>query len=787
MKDIRIHTSLLGILGCSAVLWTTPAISQDVAEEQETSRRQIEEITVTAERRETSLQETPIAISAFSENDIERSDLDSLQNIQTQVPGLVYAETQSYAQVTIRGVGLELPFASGEPGVALNVDGVYLPRSATSSAMQSDLERIEVLRGPQGTLYGRNSTGGTVNFWTKTPNGETEGDLSLLAGDENRLRVRGGVSFPIIGETLSARVSFATEEHDGYRTNLFTGDQTDGIDHKSIRAVVRWVPSDDLEMLFRYSYSRDDNGGPSFSYGTEVLPANSPASYGGTLPLSSTEFYNDFPADAQRRNEMSSLTINYDLPLFGGSTLKSITAYQTFEWEFEGDLDGTDIPYVEARDMEEADSWTQEITLSGATEKLQWVIGGFYFTDRADSSFYRNYRVPESYGPNFPEIGFFYEQDIDAWAVFTQGTYSLTDRLRLTLGARYTNEKKDFTNNLYFHTAAVHVPALPTFDSLFGARQEIPTTGPFAGQYPAEPGGVLYNGGGIDNNQAGFTCLNLRHDGEWNDTTAKVGLDFDVADDFLFYASVSTGFKAGGGNVGGCGDQFDPEDILAYEMGFKSEWFDNRLQVNLAGFYYDYQDYQAVIYLANIGGETRNASDAEVYGAELEFVAVPFEGLQIRGGGSLQSAEFGDFLTDDALCDPAVANCVDLNLKGNHLPRSPEKSFFVNAEYQRPVGDWGTMALRYEYSWTDEYYFTPFNRDFVKQDSYSISNVRLILGTAGGRFEGSLGDSELHFFVNNLTDEDELLGGVIEVAGVGGTWNQWLDPRTYGVELRVRF
>ena len=376
MKHIRIRTSILGILGCSAVLWTTQAVSQDVAEEQKTSRSTIEVITVTAERRETNLQETPIAISAFSTEEIERSDLDSLQNIQFQVPGLVYAETSSYAQVTVRGVGLELPFASGEPGVAFNVDGVYLPRSATSSAIQSDLERIEVLRGPQGTLYGRNSTGGAVNIWTKTPNGETEGDLSLLAGNENRLRVRGAVSFPINGETLSARVSFASDEHDGYRSNLFTGEQTDGEDHDSVRTVVHWVPSDDLEMLFRYSYSRDDNDGPAFSYGTEVLPASSPASFGGTLPLSSTEFYNDFPADAQRRVELSSLTINYDLPLFGGSALKSITAYQTFEWTFEGDLDGTDIPYVEARDMEEADSWSQELTLLHREAGLghRWVL-----------------------------------------------------------------------------------------------------------------------------------------------------------------------------------------------------------------------------------------------------------------------------------------------------------------------------------------------------------------------------------------------------------------------------
>ena len=276
----RVAAAIMGVLVSGA--GTAADSTAAGADKEKTSlaqRTYVEEIVVTAERREMSLQRTPLAVSAFSADEILRSDLTSLENIQFQVPGLQYAEQESYSFATLRGVGIEFGTSAGESGIAFNLDGVYMPRSSTSSAILSDLERIEVLRGPQGTLYGRNTPGGAINIWTKVPLGETEGDLSVLFGYENRLRVRGGVSFPI-GEQLAARVSFASDAHDGYRKNLTNGKQVDDRDHESVRGVLRWTPTDDVEMLLRYSYSRDDNGGPVFQYGTVVIPELSPFQFG---------------------------------------------------------------------------------------------------------------------------------------------------------------------------------------------------------------------------------------------------------------------------------------------------------------------------------------------------------------------------------------------------------------------------------------------------------------------------------------------------------------------------
>ena len=778
MRFLRIAFSAVLILGGLSVV-PAPAVGQEAeSEAQESQRYGIEEIVVTAERREKSVQDTPIAISAFSAAEIGRSDLDAIENIQFQVPGLVYAEVESYSQVTLRGVGLEVLATAGEPGVAFNIDGVYLPRSTTSNVILSDLERIEILRGPQGTLYGRNTAGGAINLWTKVPSGEYEGDISVLFGNENRFRTRAAISFPI-GEQLSARVGFASDEHDGYRRNEFAGGgaqhggactiancrvkrEIDERDHDSFRGVLRWVPTDDAEVLWRYAYSRDHNGGPSFQYGTEIIPALAPSFFGGISGDRGSNFQNDFPSKIVRRTQSFSQTISLDLslPWLGDTTLKSVTAYQKFYWRYHADNDGTDIAFLNALDTEETKTWSQELTLSSAGDgPLEWVGGLFYFSDRADSGrFDRPFENPETYvNPILPEnLGFNLNQKIEAWAAFAQGSYHVTDRLRLTVGARFTREEKDFKNHIDFTLTDVQ-------GGFFGI-----------------PGGTLL-----------VSCPGVEHDNDWSKWTPKFGIDYSATDDILLFASISRGFKAGGANGFACGEQFDQEDLWAYEVGVKSQWFNNRLQVNLAGFYYDYEDFQALIF-TEAASRLENASDADVWGAELEFVVVPFEGFQLKGGGSLQKAAFDDFPTVDQMCQPGVpenlnAGCSRARqLKGNDLPRAPRKSWFVNAEYERPIGDWGTGALRYEFSWTDKYYFTPFNNFYTQQTAFSLSNVRFIYGTSGGRLEDRLGDMELHLYINNWGNKD-YLGSEIEVTLTGGTLAQWQNPRNYGVELRYRF
>ncbi len=711
-------------------------------------RTEIEQITITAQRREENLQSAPIAVSAFSAYDVERSDLDGLESVALQVPSLVFASTLSSVQITMRGVGVEITTIAGEPGVSLNVDGVYRPRLPTSSALYADLERIEVLRGPQGTLYGRNATGGTVNLWSKTPSGETEGNFSVLYGNSNRLRTRGGVSFPILGETLSARVSFSNDQHDGYRTNRTRGTDLDERDANSARGVLRWTPSEDLDVIFRADWSRHRDGGPVPTILDQVFTVG-PLTQGGNTGDNPRKARLDAKVSNILRSKLFSNTVTWDLhdlPLLGEATLKSLTSYQRNEWVREADNDATDLVILFMDLKEQSKVWSQELTLSSAGDtRLEWVFGAYYYSDRG----YHNSFFPSTFAlTGFSALGFGFDQDTEAWAGFAQFTYNVTDRLRATVGARYTREEKDFKHTLFLD---------------------------FPGPFRAT------------------LCEGLESDREWKKWTPKFGLDYNLTDNMMVYASMSRGFKAGGANplnfgcAAGIVDTYDQEDLWAYELGLKSEWFDNRLQLNLVGFFYDYGDFQANKFSA-AGAEIENASDAEVLGLEVEFIAIPIEGLEIDGYFSILDNEFEDFISDDPLCVPALRpdGCVvQRNLKGNNLPRAPEKSFHVGAQYTLPV-DPGSVTFRYEFTWSDNYYFSAFNNPLAEQNEFSMSQARIIFATAGGRLEDRWGDLELHFFMNNWGDKDYLTLAA-ECALCSGVQKHYGDPRNFGVELRYRF
>ncbi len=721
---------------------------------------QIEEIVVTAQRREENLQKIPVAISAFSEADLARSDLNSLAKLQFQVPGMIFASSSSNAQVTLRGVGVELPTLAGESGIALNIDGIYQSRNYVSSGIYDDLERVEVLRGPQGTLYGRNTTGGAMNLWTKTPPEETEAELAVLLGDNDRIRTRGAVGGSI-NEQLGIRLSYATDQDDGVRRNIYDGDKIDATDHGSVRGALRYTPTEDLEILLRADWARDRDGGPVFAYGTQVLPFGPLVPFGASPPDDAQHLSVDRPTSDARRvwGVSSMMTMElHELPMIGDATLKSITSYRRSEWDREDDTDGADIDWFFIDLKEISKVWSQELTLSSAGDgRLEWVVGAYYFKDRAHAIYDDELNVFGGIGQGilagggtpFDVLGaglldsltFDFGQDTEAWALFGQATYHVTDRLRATAGVRYSDEDKDFKQML-----SLGIPGLETVP---GFGHDI------------------------------FLCQGLESDDDWSRWTPKFAVDYDVTDDVMAYASASRGFKAGGMNPAGCLDDYDQEVLWAYEVGVKSQWFGNRLRLNLVGFFYDYEDFQANVFVAN-ASVIENAADAEVLGFEAELQALPFEGLQLTAGLSIQNAEFEDYISDDPFTG------VPRDLEGNQLPRAPDQSFFIGAEYTLPVSDLGTASLSYEFAWTDDYHFTSFNESFSQQSSYSLSNARLVFATAGGRLEDRFGDWEVHLFVNNVGDKDHV-SVVVDAATFSGSSAQYAEPRRYGLELRYRF
>lgn len=771
------------------------------------SAAEIEEIIVTAEKRESALQETPVAISAVTRDTIEKQNIIDLAQVQFIAPGLVFNEIADMAQITMRGIGVDISEMQAEPGVALHADGVYRGGLTSSRSLLFDLERIEVLRGPQGTLYGRNSTGGSINVISRLPGDEYGYDVGLLYGDYNRVRIDLSGDAPV-SDRLKLRGAFAYDNRtDGYVDNDFTGNDEWDQEAAFFKGAAVFTPTENLEGILRFEYTStlttgspaittDDHpvppfllsvrnpGGvltiPGFPLFTLVCGAQSCADALG-LNLSPPGVGSDDPFDIfsdgkttyDRNAWGTSLTLTWDLN--DDISLRSITSY----FEIEQDAlvtnnDGVDITYLTDDFNQKNEEISQEFTLSGRTGDFDWIGGVYFYRSEIEEvflftlpalqptfealfgilssfdpatglpngaplppgtlAFFGN-RLDGSMAP-FPFLDFSVDQELTSVAAYGQTTYHVNERLRATAGLRWTRDKKDVTQS-------------------------------------------------VVNNLGGDFCLGLGLNKEFKEVTGKVGLDADVGEDSLVYFTFSRGFKAGGLNTGTCGNTFDPEIILAYEIGAKSRFFDNTLQVNAAAFYNDYQDLQARLFINN-ASIVQNAADARTFGVEVEALWLASERFRLDGALSYLNAEFDDFVSTDPLnpqvgfnCNPVTLLDCQQQLKGNKLLRAPEFKVSASAEYDIPADRAGLFTLRAEYAYTDEVYHTVFNNDFAKQDGFSLVNLRLIW-TPSGDLNQRL---RVIGFVENVGDIEY---AVIHApnATTGGTLSQFGPPRTWGIQMR---
>jgi len=772
-----------GVLALSISVW--PAVPLHAAE--------IEEIVVTAEKRESALQDTPIAITAVTRDTLEVRGIDDFAQLQFAAPALVFAEIADMAQITMRGIGVDISTMDAEPGVALYSDGVYRGGLTSSSSLLFDLERIEVLRGPQGTLYGRNSTGGSLNVISRLPGEEAGFDAAFLYGDYDRTRVELSGDAPLVPGKLSVRGAFAYDAHDGYTDNEFTGREEDDADSKFGKVAAVWNASDTVAVTLRGEYTDSKIGGPPFIVTDDhpvpplLLSSGNP---GGILSIPGTvcgpqscadllglslsppgvgsddprNIYSDGDTEFNRESWGVSATIDWDIS--EQVALKSITSY--FHIDHKGDQvnnDGVDIAYLEDRFKQKNEEWSQEFTLSGSTGKLDWIGGAYYYHSDINEAFRFDLPALQSTfealfgllgggGPlppgslaffgnrldntpsAIPFLDFQLIQELQSVAVYGQGTWHFSDRVRGTAGIRWTRDEKDVTQT-------------------------------------------------VVNNIGGDFCRDVDLDNDWSEVTGKVGLDVDVGQNSLVYAAVSTGFKAGGFNGGQCNNPYDPEKLTAYEIGSKSRFLDNTLQLNLSAFYYNYKDLQARLFINN-ASIVQNAADAKSYGFEAEWLWLVGADFRIDGSLSLLSAEFKDFLSTDPLnpqigmdCNPVTGlDCLQ-DLSGNDLLRAPATKVSMTAEYDLRLGGAGTLTVRGEYAFTDKMYHTVFNNDFARQDSYSLWNARLIWTPP----EGTLAGVRVIAFMENIGDEDYVMIHAPN-ATTGGTLTQYGPPRTWGLQVR---
>jgi iron complex outermembrane receptor protein len=732
------------ILGSISAVLTAVLVGSTAtaAETIEPPSKVIEEIVVTAQKREGSLRKTPIAITAVTAEMIEKLDVSDINALAKLAPSLTYNHAYAGLQLYIRGVGQDAPTVGNSPGVAVYVDGVYHGHQFANAATAVDTERFEVVRGPQGTLYGRNSTGGNINITSAKPHFDSELKIAVTAGSDSLQKYAVTGNLPIKEDLIAIRGTVASQDRDGYRKNLFDGSDIDGFDSTAAKLAVLVTPSADLEILFSADYQKDKGDSRPATYVQKVPGSGlSPLDFGGKTGGSErTDVYHDVEDDQDTELKGISATVTWQL---GNKTLKSITSYRESERSGFADADGTDLAFTTNTNFTDTEEFSQEFNLlgSGMDERLEWIVGVNYYADDASSSALFHLPIFALFFPDLPpaetldgtltSIPFLHSsqaEELRSVGVFAQGTYDLSDQTRLTLGYRYTSEEKDVKVSV---VSNITPPA--------------------------------------------SHCIDAKGSEDWSPSTFKIGLDHDFSDGNMMYASLSRGFKAGGFNVAACGgNPFDEEVIDAFELGYKGVFLDGQLSLFLAAYYYDYSDMQVRSFTPDLSVEFQNAAEAEIYGVEAEFVLQPSVNWRIDGGLNWQSAEYEKGMLDDSM----VAGINPTDITGNQLLRAPDLKANLGIQYTHWLVSGGSLEARYGVSYSDDYYVDAHENSFARIEERTLQNIRVTWTSAAGT-------TFVQLFGNNLSDEEDL-EWLLNAPAAGGTVGMWAAPRTYGIRFGYR-
>lgn len=572
----------LALLGGAGTVTMQTAIAQTPSDEAAVGS--LEEVIVTAEKRSASEQKTPISMTVFSQEALQSNGVGSLDDLTSIAPSVSFGRASNASIVTIRGVSSRDTTEIGDPAVAVSIDGAYFQRAIGMSDATFDLERVEVLRGPQGTLYGRNATGGAINFITAKPTQEFGGYASVTLGNYDLVSTEAALNLPL-ADRAQLRASFFTRSHDGYRNNA-PGSNGDDADSKAARVHLMLEPTDQLTALLTLEWVKLGGVGPAvygtpltFDEGGNVLHTRQPLPPNAeTWPLSSPPNRLDSTTKSLRWK------IDYD---FGGADLTYIGSYRRLDYQALYDLDGTDLVGAYFLPKEQPRTWSHEVRLASKDDtRFAWQIGGISFEEK--NNLYTLFQTYDVANPPQTLYIFSYP-DIAAKSVagFGQASYAVTDEVKIEAGLRYSKDDKH--------------------------RR-----------------GLFDYGPGVQIQDAASSS---------NKTTYHAGINWQRTPSNLLYAKYDTGYKAGGFTDVA---PYDPETITAYEIGTKNRFLGNTVQLNAAAFYYDYTDQQISQF---IDGRTlvRNAGSSEIYGLELEGSALLGNADRLDGYIGYLHAEFTDF------------------------------------------------------------------------------------------------------------------------------------------------
>ena len=711
----------------------------------------LEEVIVSAQKRSESLQEVPVAVTAISGESIGEGGVNGLNDISRQTPGFTMTQFNiAEPQLYIRGIGSTQDSAGSDSPVAMFLDEVYIGRSGGVSFELYDIERVEVLRGPQGTLFGKNVVGGAISVVSTKPSEEFKAKIGLTAGNDG-LRVVSGLVNGALSDTVNGKFSFSKKDSDGYAKNISTGQDTHDVDNLSTRAQLLLTPSDNLEILLGADYSKDENNGNCRSIG-ELDLDNRPLVpfYRQAVAATTNGNIRQCVGDVETYQErdvgglLAKVTWDVDL-----GTFTSISAYRESDYKWLDDVSGLPaavLPLI-VHDIaqEDSDQISQEFRLSSEdSDDLQWLLGYFYMRENIDrrerfQSQVGNDDPLSPFGPNGPlgaarllggDVEFFQDVKSESHALFGQLSYSVNDELSLSLGARWSYDEKEVRQSALDYEGAGH--------------SGVPLS--FAPPYE-----------------------NARASDSWSEFTPSFSADYQINEDGFVYFTLAKGYKSGAfigqaNSAEAATTPLQPEQATSYELGAKTEWFDNRLRLNTSVYKIDYSDLQ-VFSLKGFSLVSDNA-EATSQGLDVEFVAALTENFQLSGSWSYLDAEYETYISGDD------------DYSGNVLPRAPKHSRSIKASYLHSLTNGGELEFSLSYDYKSKFYFDPDNSPLREEQAVELMN-------ANATWYSSDQDWRVNAWVKNLADEEYRLHSAI--SGFAGTVNLYAPPRSFGLTVEHTF
>lgn len=754
----RISKAVAMLVACSGLVQFSNTYAQASISDEPASKekRVLEEVLITSQRRTERLQDVPISVSALGESDLTRFGIADVESLRGVVPSLNItssAGANGNQLLAIRGVGgLASGIGSGQ-ATSVYLDGVYLARPDAAFFALDDVERIEVLRGPQGTLYGRNSTAGTINIITKQPGNELEGGFDVSFGNFNSFNSKGSVSGPLT-DNLSAGVSAAYSDRDGYWLNTVTGNDMGAQESYTLRGKLRYVSSDE-KFSTLLSVDTSDIDGQAVII-NQYAPPGPPPGGGALIGLGNPDEVSiaaDNEAASFMKLTSDGVSLTMDYAINDNIDLTSITSYREMSLVNSYSLEALPPPLNTYADSDN-ETFTQELRAVISGDRSRATVGFNYYDDT------RNWllafdSVPPAGTPlpvpaNPVVVS---RSEISTWALFGQFEYDFTDQLTGVLGVRYNDEELDYTHD----TTQFFAPGPAILSGTISDDAVIPT----------------------------------------------FGLNYKLQEDTLLYAKVSKGYQAPGFNSGASGAavatfiangislEFDAENLWAYEAGIKSRFYDQRATLNVSAFYYDYKDLQVRTQVDTQTINISNAAAAEVTGIEGEFSFQVTDNWSLSANATWLEAEYADYcqalaagtlLAGDPTCDQSLIGGGTIpggQRAGNQLILAPEFSGAVSTNFEIPVEDMGVFSANVLVAWESNSQFSAYHDDQTSTGGFERVDARL-------GFEANNG-IEVYLYGKNLSDERyQSFSGRLG-PGVPGTLTSINAPRTYGAGMRYRY